>query len=321
MKRRQRGPRRGTVGRADSLGRLRQAQSNTARGGLVTVLNAIHAPGCRLGKNARLVAVAIAWRMGGKSEAWPGLPSIMSEAHMSRSVAFAALSEACGAEGLFDRRRRGLGQTNLYTVKKSVSADLKVSHFVDLSDEGKKSGFGADDVRVPVCRTEKEQKSKTEASRERAGNLLNEIACPSCEREGHLSQSPGRNGNPPGFWCRRPRGCGFNFAIDCEDIVSQLTPGARKAVREMAPKIEAKADPIAEGLRPAGAPTSKRGRRAPGWDQGLPVPDLSPQELAWDERLGPRPKSFPQAEANAGESGSTEPIDPTGGVRHECGSG
>ena len=56
-------------------------------------MNAIHAQECRLGKNARLVAVAIGWRMGRKSEAWPGLPSIMKEAHMSRSVAIEALND------------------------------------------------------------------------------------------------------------------------------------------------------------------------------------------------------------------------------------
>jgi len=65
------------------------------------------------------------------------------------------------------------------------------------------------------------------------GRLLDEIPCPACSKVGLLKQSQGRNGHPPGFWCRRPGGCGFNFPLDYAPIVSLMTSGAREALLAM----------------------------------------------------------------------------------------
>jgi uncharacterized protein YdaU (DUF1376 family) len=85
------------------------------------------------------------------------------------------------------------------------------------------------------------------------GKLIDEIECPSCHRIGYLCQSPGRNGNPPGFWCRNTGGCGQNFPIDFEEIRSQLTSGARRAIGAVTPKSKAQTTEaeIAEGIRRA----------------------------------------------------------------------
>ena len=97
-----------------------------------------------------------------------------------------------------------------------------------------------------------EAKERTNERPAREGKLLDEIACPSCLRVGYLTQSAGRNGNPPGFWCRNTGGCGQNFPIDFEEIVSLMTPGARRAVaavKEPKTKVQTTEDAIAEGMR------------------------------------------------------------------------
>jgi len=98
---------------------------------------------------------------------------------------------------------------------------------------------------------ESKAKARTNERPALDGKLLDEIACPSCLRVGYLSQSPGRNGNPPGFWCRNTGGCNQNFPIDFEEIRSQMTPGARRALEAIAPKDarQTKAEQTAAAIR------------------------------------------------------------------------
>ena len=78
---------------------------------------------------------------------------------------------------------------------------------------------------VPPLSTERPEK----------GKLLEDIECPACGRAGYLSQSTGRNGHPPGFWCRNTGGCGINYQIDYAPILEQMTPGAQAALAAMVP--------------------------------------------------------------------------------------
>ena len=125
--------------------------------GLVSVLNAIHSPACAFGKNARLVAVAIAWHMGAKSEAWPTLVALVAETSLGRTAVMEAISEVCGHQGLFVRKKRGPGKCNLYALRKTAGfpevmnggrsaqtagkPDVKTAGFPDAGAEVKTAGF------------------------------------------------------------------------------------------------------------------------------------------------------------------------------------
>lgn len=103
------------------------------RGGLILVLNSIHREDCRLGKNARIVSTAIAWHMGRKHEAYPGIPTLISETGLGKSAVSLALGEACGPLGPFTKRQRGPRKTNLYEIKDSlISGNPATTEELDL---------------------------------------------------------------------------------------------------------------------------------------------------------------------------------------------
>ncbi len=83
-------------------------------GGIFRILNAVHGRNCTLGKNARLVAIAIAWRMGARQEVILGVRGIMASTRLGRSAASKALAEACGPKGVLTKTRRGRGNCNQY---------------------------------------------------------------------------------------------------------------------------------------------------------------------------------------------------------------
>lgn len=114
--------------------------------GLISVLNAIHSPKCALSKNAQRVAVNIAWHMGRKYEAWPGLGALVAESHLGRSAVMLAVTELCGPRGLFTRTKRGPGRASLYRLKTAGNPDvmrLKTSGNPDVQTAGKLDIKGA----------------------------------------------------------------------------------------------------------------------------------------------------------------------------------
>lgn len=88
-----------------------------------------------LSKSDRLVAVCLAWHMdkAGKSEVQLGLKALMTETGVGRSLVMAAIFGLCGPveagptpwRGLFTRKKRGLGRTNLYTLNTRVDTGRK----------------------------------------------------------------------------------------------------------------------------------------------------------------------------------------------------
>lgn len=90
------------------------------KGGIFIVNNAMHDEACRLGKNARLVSFALGWHMGPRHEAVVGVERLVGETPLCRMAVVSALKVACGPAGVFDKKRRGLGNCNLYSIKPSV---------------------------------------------------------------------------------------------------------------------------------------------------------------------------------------------------------
>lgn len=84
------------------------------QGGLVRILNDVHDKRCTLGKNARLVAIAIAWRMGRRQAAILGVRGIMEATGLGRSAVSIALAKACAPGGVLVKTRRGRGNCNQY---------------------------------------------------------------------------------------------------------------------------------------------------------------------------------------------------------------
>ena len=150
-----------------------------------------------------------------------------------------------------------------YRARKAAEAEAEAAR---AQDAAKKAKDAKQKTQQPTVarnteeRGEKQEEGTDAHTHARAGQLLDEIACTSCGRVGFLVQSPGRGGNPPGWWCRNTGGCGFNFPLDHAPILKALTPGARKAIedqisRSQAPatrtKAESTEDAIAEGIRRA----------------------------------------------------------------------
>lgn len=109
--------------------------------GQFAVMRTVHDKQCRLGKNARLVAMAIGWHMGRSREATVGLPTLVAETPLCRTAVCLALREVCGPHGLFEKERRGQGNTNRYRLK----ADIRKLEHLDgrkLEHEIKRSGAG-----------------------------------------------------------------------------------------------------------------------------------------------------------------------------------
>lgn len=94
--------------------------------GLFVVMRTVHDKRCRLGKNARLVATAIGFHMGIKREATVGLPTLVAETPLCRTAVCLALREVCGPQGLFEKERRGQGNTNRYRLKALISGNWNI---------------------------------------------------------------------------------------------------------------------------------------------------------------------------------------------------
>jgi len=67
------------------------------------------------------------------------------------------------------------------------------------------------------------------------GKVLDEIECPICYRSGHLKLTQARGAHPAGFWCDKRGGCGANWPLKTEAILSLMTPRGRKAIEAMMP--------------------------------------------------------------------------------------
>lgn len=94
--------------------------------GQFAVMRTVHDKRCRLGKNARLVAIAIGWHMGRNREATVGLPTLVAETPLCRTAVCSALREVCGPHGLFEKERRGQGNTNRYRLNALISGKRNI---------------------------------------------------------------------------------------------------------------------------------------------------------------------------------------------------
>ena len=106
-------------------GKKRGGTPARGNGGLITILNRVMPDGGESdwNKQEKLVAIAIAKRMGGKLEAWPGVGTIAQMSGVCRDSVHKALKRLCGPNGLFKKRRRGRGSSNLYVVSPSLMSD------------------------------------------------------------------------------------------------------------------------------------------------------------------------------------------------------
>ena len=114
---------------------------------LLPVLNWLHSPKCRLSKNGRLVAVAIAWHRGVKAT----LKDLSKETGLGRTATMTAITEACGVGGIFDVKRRAPGRANVYRLKSDGNPTLKSDGKQGLMTGG----------RVPDIRTQKRTSTST----------------------------------------------------------------------------------------------------------------------------------------------------------------
>lgn len=126
-----------------------QRPTRAGDGGLVVVLNFIHRKGCLLGKNARLVAVAIGSHMGARHEANPGVPKLMEETGLCKTAVVEALREVCGDRGPFHKKRGGPHVTNVYTIKPQLMPGKPDILKTGKSDFTPGQRFGNSDLRRP----------------------------------------------------------------------------------------------------------------------------------------------------------------------------
>ena len=100
---------------------------------------------------------------------------------------------------------------------------------VDNPSTGGLGGHNAEaDTKADAEAKAEEQKRKTDSYKP---------TCPSCGVVGSLQRTPERNGYPAGWWCRNVKsktlkggGCGENFPLATPEIVSGLSPVARREI-------------------------------------------------------------------------------------------
>lgn len=108
----------------------------------------------------------------------------------------------------------------------------------DSKTRAKRTNARAETVAESSMRLATQNGYRPEPSRE--GKLLDSIECRQCGRSGFLVSQAPRNGHPVQFYCRQASGgCGFSLpAKFATEILSQMTPSARKAIEAMIPPDE-----------------------------------------------------------------------------------
>lgn len=128
------------------------------------------------------------------------------------------------------------------SVKKTVAKGL--SGFIPCYLEKTNSGTIPDTKRncsvlpEPVNKPEPEPGPVNAHNPLAEGRMLEEIECPICFRAGNLKLTQARGIHPAGFWCERRGGCGANWPLSTEAILSQMTSRGRKAIEAMMPAEE-----------------------------------------------------------------------------------
>ena len=122
---------------------------------LWAVLKWLHSPKCRLSKNGRLVAVAIAWHRGVKAT----LKDLSKETGLGRTATMTAITEACGVGGIFDVKRRAPGRANVYRLKSDGNPSFMSDGNPTLKSDGKQGLMTGG--RVPDIRTQKRTSTST----------------------------------------------------------------------------------------------------------------------------------------------------------------
>lgn len=93
-------------------------------------------------------------------------------------------------------------------------------------------------VHLSTDQEPKNGRARAERSPLEEGKILDDIECPMCYRTGNLKLTQARGSHPAGFWCDKRGGCGANWPLNTEAILSLMTPRGRKAIEAMLPASE-----------------------------------------------------------------------------------